>query len=232
MLRNAERVALYAGLTVAIVLGLSANSGTRVEAQNSGGMSAATRLATADVLSVAERIIQGSEYVTGRDMQVQTLNKPLKDMRDQLQALQARYQGLAPNSPDRETVQKEFQALQGQYQEKDREAVAQVEQFNTFQVAKAYAQVVEAAEKMGGDLGYTHVIATRTGKPEIRSSNVPGAVQEMLARPIIKGVAADDLTERLMKEFKVEAVPAAVPVGDPAVAPTTPSSPAQPIKKP
>lgn len=226
MVRNAERVALYAGLTLAIALGLSANSGTRAVAQNSGAAPTANRIATADVLTVAERIIQGADYRLGRDDLVETLNKPLKEMRDQLQAMQVRYQGLAPNSPERETLQKEFQSLQATYQERDRAAVDQVEKFNTRQVARAYSLVIDAAEKMGTDLGYTHVIATRAGKAEIRSENVPGAVQEMLARPIIKGVPADDLTDRLFKQFKVEAAVATPepPPPAPASAPTTPAT--------
>ena len=95
-----------------------------------------------------------------------------------------------------------------------------MENYNTKQVGEAYTLVLDAAVKMSDSLGYTHVIASKNGAAAISSRNIPGAVQEMLARPLVKGVAADDLTERLIKDLKLENV----------VLPSPNAAAAQPVK--
>lgn len=216
---NVERIALYAGLALALGLGLGLRESRPALAQNAAGQAApAIRLATVDVLGIAEKIVGGEKYRTSRDAYAAGLTKPLQDMANELKAMQEKYATLATDSPERKPLEEQFTAKSQAMQAAQQKAQISDEQFKAQQVAEAYRLVIEAADKLGTELGYTHVLATRSGPASIRSDNVPGAVQEILARPLVKGVPADDLTERLMKAMGVEAAPDPVkaqPVTDP-----------------
>ncbi len=92
------------------------------------------------------------------------------------------------------------------YQQARAEALAKIDSFNTDQVREAYRLTLAAVDEMAAKQGYSHVIASRTGAAAIRSDNVAGALQEILARPMAKSDPADDLTDALIKQFKLEGV--------------------------
>lgn len=235
ILKQGERLAIYAGVAAAIFLGVASQRDVgSVVAQPTPQVT--TRIATADVLAVAERLIATDKYKTARDQLATALNKDLQTKIDAMNSLKDQYAALpeaakAPDSTDPKAValRNQFGQLQQELQQKDADARAQVEKFNTVQVVEAYKLIGEAAADMATTMGYTHLIASRTGPYEIRSQNLTGAVQEMLARPVIKAPAADDLTDRLVRQFKLESVKVPTPgeVANPTPAPVT-DAPAMP----
>jgi hypothetical protein len=70
------------------------------------------------------------------------------------------------------------------------------------------------------------VIVTRGDQVKIASQSVAGAVQEILARPVIRGVPADDLTEAIIAQMNLQNVVL------PADANMTPVAPAAPTEQP
>lgn len=226
-IRQSERLFLFGGVAAALVLALSAaNSGSRADAQ-SAGTQVTTRIATVDILGLTERLVGSPEYVAARDTQVSSLNKGLEPLIAEGRDLIAKLQAMADqNSKDAEALKTQLGEKQQRLQQMDQDARNQIETFNTTQVEKAYRAVVDASDALGAQLGYTHVIASRTGNVVIRSRNVPGAVQEILARPVIRGLAGDDLTERLAKQLNLPA-PAAEPVKAEPI-PAAGGAPAQP----
>ncbi|MBI1191103.1 MAG: hypothetical protein GC200_10540 [Tepidisphaera sp.] len=235
ILKHGERLALYAGVAAAIFFGVASQRDvSSVVAQPTPQVT--TRIATADILAVAERLIATDKYKTGRDNLATSLNKDLQTRIDAMNSLKDQYAALpeaakAQDSTDSKavTLRQQFSQQQQELQQKDADARAQVEKFNTTQVIEAYKIISEAASDMATTMGYTHLIASRNGAFDIRSQNLTGAVQEMLARPVIKAPAADDLTDRLIKQFHLENVKVPTPgeVANPTPAPAT-DAPAMP----
>jgi|GEM_PF-1174359 len=219
----AERTCIYLGITAAIALALGwRGPGEPAVAQNAAGIvpAQAFRLATADAVGLVERLITSPRYDQARAAYADEQNKRLEPLLAQLQTMRGEASKLPPESPDLARIQQDFQGLQQQAQS----VQVDIDTYNTRQVAEAYRLVIEALDRAATDRGYTHAIATRTGEVSIKSDNIPGAVQEMLARPLAKTSAADDLTNALAKEFGLEAVP---PVGveSGTQAPSAPPSP-------
>lgn len=229
ILKHGERLAIYAGVAAAIFLGVASQR----DVGHAGAQPApqvTTRIATADILAVAERLIATDKYKTGRDQLATSLNKDLQTKIDAMNSLKDQYAALpeaakAPDSTDPKAValRQQFSQQQQELQQKDNDARSQVEKFNTTQVIEAYKIISEAASDMATTMGYTHLISSRNGSFDIRSQNLTGAVQEMLARPVLKAPVADDLTDRLIKQFHLENVQ--VPTPGAATAPTTPGTP-------
>lgn len=209
-----ERLFIYTGLACAIGLGLGWRPTDTAAYAQSAGSAATMKVATVDILGVTERLVSTDRYRSARDTNTSAQNSVLQGLVNQLEEIQKRGLALSPESPDREKIAQEFSTKDAELRRAQSQAAAQVEKFNTLQVAEAYKAVMDAANRLGTSLGYTHIFATRSGDAVIRSDNVPGAVQEMLARPIVKGEPLDDLTEKLVKELNIpdNTVPVATPV--------------------
>ena len=224
-MKTNERVLVYGGLAVAILLGLAGrwpDGGSPVaHAAGSGLVADAPRIATVDVLSLVERMISTDQYKSQRETFELEEAKKLQPLAEELKKMQEEAKDLKEESERFKTLNKSFLEKNASFQQLRTDATAQLETFNTRQVGEAYRLILEAATQMADSLGYTHVIASKSGSVSLASKNIPGAVQEMLARPVVKGVAADDLTERLVKALKLENVtpPPAV------IEPETPRTP-------
>lgn len=220
-MKTNERVLVYGGLAVAILLGLAGrlpDAGvSRAIAAGSARSADAPRIATVDVLSLVERMIATDQYKSQRDAFEMEEAKKLQPLAEELKKMQDEAKDLKEESDRFKALNKTFLEKNATFQQLRGDATAQLEAFNTRQVGEAYRLILDAATQMADSQGYTHVIASKAGPISLASKNIPGAVQEMLARPVVKGVAADDLTERLMKSLKLENV-------------TLPSAAAAPVK--
>jgi Skp family chaperone for outer membrane proteins len=212
---------VLAGAAVGGALVAPLLTGTNAVAQAGSGSVAPVRIATVDVLSLVERMVTSERYASSRQTNVNAQAKMLEDERNKLgpvaneaqaamQKAVAESQGLKDGDPKLEELKKTFQdaqnkmqGLQQQEGELQRKAQDSVESFNTQQVGEVYALVMAAAQELATKNGYSHVIASRNGPVSIRSNNVPGAVQEILARPVVVGIAGDDLTERVADALKI-----------------------------
>lgn len=225
-MKNTERTIIYAGLALSLTMGLAAfSTGSSAIAESAPSKQAdAPRIASIDVLSVVERMVSSDKYKTPRMTNETEQADKLKPLADELNKIQTEAKDLKEDSQRFKDMSTQFVQKNQDFQRLRQEAANQVENYNTLQVAEAYRLVLDAANQLATTSGYTHVIASKSGPATIASTNIPGAVQEMLARPLIKGVAADDLTERLIKQLGLENVvvnpPAATPIPTPA--PATP----------
>ena len=232
-MRHFERAIVYVGLAVAIGLSLGWNGlGESAQAQGSS-QAQPVRIATADILNVVERMFLSDRYRVAREAAVQAANKKLEPMLATRAEIETQARALPPESPELKPLEARYNANEQALQQTQQTEQAQIEASNTQQLTEAYRLVVEKAQALAKSMGYTHVVSTKLDPSGIRSTSVPGAVQEMLGRPFVMGDVADDLTERLIKEFGLEnvsaSVPAAVPVGEtppqPVAAPEAPATP-------
>jgi hypothetical protein len=209
-MRSVQRVVVSLGVVGAIgiagLLGAWSQESKPAPPDGPARQPAAVRIATADVLGVVERLVMSERYRPAAEAFMNEQNSKLKPLQDELEAMEKRGASLPPGSPELADLGKQYDQKRDEYQRSRQEAFAKIDSFNTDQVREAYRLTLQAVDQLSQQLGYTHVLASRTGSPTIRSDNVNGALQEMLARPVAKSDPADDLTDRLIKQFKLENV--------------------------
>ena len=208
---NRRALALAAGAGIALSV-----AGWTVAQDSRQPQPPAARVATADVVQVVERMLASERYRPAQEAFVQGENQKLKPLADELAALDDRGSKLGQGSPELEQLGREFDQKQEAFQKARQDAFARIDAFNAGQVREAYRLTLEALDDLSDRMGYTHVIASRTGEASIKSQNVAGALQEILARPLAKSPRQDDLTDRLVRQFKLENVR----LDDPPTAPT------------
>ena len=218
-----NRTLILLGAIAAVVLGMCLRGAI---AQDSTAHPGATRFATADVLGVAERLLLSDRYRPAQEAFTTEQNNKLKPLADELMTMDKKASTLPEGSPDLEALGRQFEQKRDEFQKARQEALAKIDAFNTDQVREAYRLTLQSVEQMAKRMGYTYVLASRTGAPVIRSDNVAGALQEILARPVAVCDPADDLTDKLIHEFKLENVKVdeatprlGAPAGPPAPAP-------------
>lgn len=167
----------------------------------------AVRIATCDTLDIVEKLVKSDRYAPARAAAFKDVDADLSNREKELQDLYGKIVQAGQNSPDAQALIPTFQAKRTDFQKMSEEVAAKKEEMNTKHVAEAYRLAVETVNSLAQSRGYTHVLSSRAGGPDLKSTNVPGALQEILARPVILGVAADDLTQDVVKELKLDAEP-------------------------
>lgn len=189
----------------ALLGGMMARQNSAVAQSGSGATEAAstkaTRLATVDVFAVVERVWLGEQYVGPRTALADSMNKEIDALNAKMDEMRDKANKLPPESPELKTMADEFTKLQQEAQQKQRAGGDEMERLSTLQLAQAYQQVMTEAEAIAKSMGYTHVIASKTGKLEFRSTTMNGALQELLARPVVVSDSTDDITAALLAKF-------------------------------
>jgi Skp family chaperone for outer membrane proteins len=200
------------------------------DAQGATATSATTRLATVDVFAVVERVWLSDTNMAARTALAEVTNKELEALNAKMGEMRTKAEGLGPDSPELKTLAEQFQQVQAEAQQKQQQGNTEMERVSTLQLGDAYQQVMLEAQKLAKELGYTHVLASKLGDLTFRSTTMNGALQELLARPVVVGTPEDDITERLMAKFPMPAAlsaPAAAPppvsLPDPAATPAVPT---------
>lgn len=220
-MRKAERACIYVGLAAALMLGLGwrgpglpAIAGEAMIHQPGSTL----RVATVDMLKIVEKMVKSDRYAPAREANNKDLTAKLEAMAGDLQALQTQIQSSPQNAPETQAMIQNFQARRQEFDQARNEAANRSDEFNARQIAEAYRLVVEVVDAQAKKAGYTHVLATRSGPPNLKSGNIAGTVQEMLARPVVVGEPANDITKAVMDELKL-------PDTDDEPAPITPAAP-------
>lgn len=207
-------------------------------AQGSATPAPTVRIASVDLLDVVERMVLSDKYKPARDAYTQGQRDSLQPLVAELKAMADQGKTLTQGTPEFQALVQKYTEKQQEIQQKNEDAQNAIAQFEAKQVSEAYALVSAAATRMAERMGYTHVIATRSDT-QIRSNNVPGVVQEILAHPLVAYPKGDDLTTGLLNELQLQNVklpsetPAdamgnpggAAPATAPSAAPTAPAKP-------
>jgi Skp family chaperone for outer membrane proteins len=202
-MRPAERIALFLGVILAIILALDARS---------GGATAMARASAADEIRIG---MVDTFYVVEQIMGKPDLKKAREDIASQwaakadaaereIQDLQNTLRNLQPSDPQAQPTVQRYQDLQAKYQKIAEDRQNEVEQINSSQLTDAYKQARQATIAVADRQGYTHVFSSRSFDREFKTPTLAGTLQELLARPIIKGNPADDLTSQVVAELKLD----------------------------
>jgi Skp family chaperone for outer membrane proteins len=202
-MRPIERVVVFGGLLAAIVLGLAGRYGDS-RAVASPGYAAGIKIGTVDIYLVAERMMGAADLKKVREdvaanwqAKADAISKELREMDDNLSVL-------PQNDPKVQELMKKAQLKQQDYQKVVQDRQQELERVNSSQLIEAYGKIRAAVETIGAKMEYTHIIANREYGRPITTFTLSQTLQELLARPIVNDVKADDLTKAVMAELKLE----------------------------
>ena len=203
-MRATERVLVMGGVIVALLLAFSSHQGGAVAWGQEQAGAVPPRVATVDMFAVCEKYMNQPDLAAPRDALLKQWQDKLKAAEQELQQMQSELQVLAPSDPQARVKQSTFQERQGQYQQALQEGNNEVERFRSQQLIDAFAAARVAVNAVAARSGYTHVIATRGPDAQIAPVAMQFTIQELLARPVITGPAADDITAAVATELKLQ----------------------------
>lgn len=211
-----------AGLALTLSAGayVQSGAGSVAVAQSAAGQ----RLATCDVYKAADLLMRSDRFKPLIDTERRRSEQALRDLEPQEKELKDMSDRLAAFPPD--TKDPAARDLATLFQQK-REAYLQTRQkvnddfenFTTQKNFEAYRLVVDASRAVAERKGFTHVAATRLIDDSKPPETGLGFTMRLLARPLVVGPAADDLTPDVLKELKIEDVKPAD--AKPSATPTT-----------
>lgn len=203
-MRPSERVFLYGGVAAALLMSLASHQPAPASARQASGGESAIRIATMDVYTVTERILQTPEFNDPLQSLVNGWQAKLGTIEQNLRDLSSKYQILPENDPERQNIAGQAKIKQQEYEEQRQTAAQEIETTRATQFSRAYQRARDGAATVANRQGYTHVIATRGGIERMNTTNVASTVQEILARPLIKGIPSDDITQAVLTEMNLQ----------------------------
>lgn len=191
-----------------------------------------SKIAIVDLLEVSEKLFMSPRYMPTRETMLKEKQEQIKTLQTSLQELGQKIQAMGQNSPDAQALIQQYQAQNEEFTKTRESANKDLDELSTQQFSEAYRLVVETAGSVAKKQGFGYVFATRSGPLQFRSTQLQGALQEVLARPVVMAPDGVDITTAVMKELKLDEVKPAVPA--PAETPTpapAPAPAAPPAKK-
>jgi Skp family chaperone for outer membrane proteins len=203
-----EHLFVAGGLTAAVLLALGlreptagAQNGAPPAAAPASTQPAPVRLATVDVYLLAERQMKSDALDAARTAFAKERTDKLDAMANELKTLDNRLQSLGAADPERQRVIESGQAKQQEAQRYQEQARSEVEKFNAKQLLECYTRARDAVNKVADRQGYTHVIANRAGIETIDTQSLAATVQELIARPVLRQPAGDDITQAVSDDM-------------------------------
>jgi Skp family chaperone for outer membrane proteins len=176
------------------------------EAQQPEG-SPAFRVGTVDLLSLLEDLLQTDEYRPARDQFRQDWEERIGVVQQTLAQIEGELRLATPADPGTRALQQRYQQTAFEFQNMQREAQMNFDAFSAEQAAAAYEKLHAAAQELAGELGYSHLIATRRGPAILDRNNLATVTQEILARPVIASPESDEITARLRERLAIPVRP-------------------------
>ncbi len=207
-MRSSRPLALIAGLAAVLAAGFILRTSPAIAvAAPAPSHQAEQRFASINAFQAVEKMVQSDRYRPARETLMNDLKMRLEVPQNEIASIAKEIMAAGQDSDRGRSLMPTYQNKNRELQQLRQELEEKAGEFNTQQLAEAYRLVVETADKIASDRGYTHVIATRgLANEPLKSTNVAAAVQEILARPLVRFPAGDDLTDAVMKELKIDAV--------------------------
>lgn len=161
------------------------------------------RIATVDIYSLVERMLDRPAAATPRDELANRLNDRINADQKALEALDRELQSMNPSDPRAGARQQEFVTRRDALNRLFQESSEELDRFRAGQLFEAYREARAAADAVAAKAGYTMVISNRAADAELTPQGMALAVQELMARPVLRYDPADDLTKQVEAELKL-----------------------------
>ncbi|USN99613.1 MAG: hypothetical protein H6810_02820 [Phycisphaeraceae bacterium] len=168
----------------------------------------AHRVATIDMLSLLEDMLQTDTFKPDRDQFRDGWAQRIQGLEDQLSQIENELRLATPTDPNVQQLQQKYQQTGYQYQQTQQQASMEFNRYSADQAATAYSTLYQEAAAMAKELGYSHLVASRRDGEIADRGNLATVTQEILARTMIVAPEADDLTDRLREKLAIPHRPA------------------------
>ena len=162
------------------------------------------KVGTVDVFGLIERLMARPEMQGPVDELAKALNDRIAAAQQELEGLQRELQGMQASDPQAEATQQAFFSKREAFDGLVRQSTGELDRFRTDKLLEAYRLAREATVAVADRSGYTMVLASRGADAPIDRQGMALALQELLARPVLRGVPGDDLTGQVTAELKLE----------------------------
>ena len=191
-MRQAERLFIYTAAVVALAAGLGSLAIDRPAIASAN--LAANKFATVNVLDLMQESLQVAPFLPEREEVANRFTQQIQSAEAEVQRLQQELQLQAPGSPQALPLQQQLQGAAQRLQALGQQANAEFQALAAEQAERAYARIHEVTDAIASENGYDMVIASARDADINSADNLNSVTQEILARPVIYGVNADDLT--------------------------------------
>ncbi len=234
-----SRVALAMLLSAGLLGGFAATTAftmmPRAMAASAAAAPQPASIAVCDVYAIIERHVESDQFRPARDADQERIKTALSPLETELDTLQRELQTANPQDPAAQAKYQAFQQKRDAYQLRRQELLDQYSELVAKQFGESLQQVSAEARKVATELGYSHVIAQKTGP--MTAKDPRQLVEEFLSRPFAVFPNETDITAKVRYATKPpnaaatpgEVAPSTPPATPPASAPGTP---AQPTSKP
>ncbi|MEM1185086.1 MAG: OmpH family outer membrane protein [Planctomycetota bacterium] len=195
---RAERIFVYLAALIALAAGLGSLAIDRPAIASSVSSS---RVATVNVLELMQESMQQPSFLTERESLAQGFTAEVEQAEAEIQRLQQEIQLAGPTSPQSGALRQQYQIAAQTLQQIGQRAQGEFQQLSARQAALAYENVHAAADRVAANEGYELVFASNRDGAIQAAENLTAVTQEILARPLLFGAIADDVTPMVRAEL-------------------------------
>jgi len=195
------------GLAAVVLIIAFAAFSPKVMGSRQSASAASQKIATVDLLSLLEDMLQTDDYKPGRDAYRAEWETRITDVQSRIQQVETELRMSAPTDPNVRVLQQQYQQFGYEFNQIRNEAGLGFDKFNADQAAEAYELLYTEAVSLAKALGYSHVFVTRTGGEITERGNLATVTQEILARPLALAPEDDTLTARLRERMQIPVPP-------------------------
>lgn len=188
-----ERVILSAAILATLAISLGWRTATAPAP--APATQPALSIATVDIFSLAEKLLQTSTYVKPRQELSEAHEAKYTKLRDEGEEIKADLDILPASEPKAADKLRELQAKRAEFDAALREANTALDVLQAGQLVSAYEAIITSARAIAERDGYTFVLAARAPNHPFSTSSLNTTVQEILARPLIEADSTDITAE-------------------------------------
>ncbi len=176
---------------------------------SNGEYAAGGPLATCDVYKASDLLMKSDRFapvIMNEQRATEQRMKGLGTIESELLEMQNRLSQYPADTkdPNAKTLAEQFQKKREDYLGQRQQMNDAFEAFVAAKNYEAYNLVVDAARVVSARRGYTHIFATRLVDDAKAPETGLGFTMRLLARPVVLGPQADDITNEVLNELKLD----------------------------
>lgn len=218
MLVSAGALAVFAGSAAAVAADEPAGAGAKAEtpaaapatpaaAATTVAASATPKYAVCDVYKIADKMLQTPRYVKAMEEKTAELRAKMAPKAEEFDKLTQQLQGTPQDKQDTPEFKmgvEQYRKLQEELRAMDQEARTAMVAFIAEKNFEVYKQILASVDDIATKRGYTMVLNSRSIEDMEKPASADAFFRGVLARPVVKSSAADDLTLDVMKDLKLD----------------------------
>lgn len=161
-------------------------------------------IATCDVYDLIEKMVISDRYEPARRGEEARIRDRLNLIEDELLAMEEALKNADPADPAAQAKAAVYQKRRNDYSLLRGQAQQDFTDFVASQYIHAYDEVRKAVAKVAAELGYTHVISSRSDERTITATDPERLVEAFLGRPMVFAPKGTDISNLVGDELGIK----------------------------